>query len=332
KSIHIAGTNGKGSTSHMLASVFQVAGYKTGLYTSPHLKDFRERIKIDGKMISEDEVVNFIAEHKQYFLSNQLSFFEMSVGMAFDYFRKEQVDIAIIETGMGGRLDSTNVIHPEASVITNIGLDHTQFLGNTLAAIATEKAGIIKEKVPVIIGETTPETKSVFINKAIEKNAPISFAETMDNDFSSSFVLDLKGNYQEKNVKTVLTTLEVLREKGWELPDSAIKEGLASVVTNTGLMGRWHILKENPKVICDTGHNKEGLSWVMKQIKETPHKNLHIVVGMVSDKDINSVLPLFPKNATYYFCKPDIPRGMEAEHLAAEAEKHQLLGGVFSSV
>src|SRR5690606_15707793 len=229
KSIHIAGTNGKGSTSHMLASVFQVAGYKTGLYTSPHLKDFRERIKIDGKMISEEEVVSFIAEHKQYFLSNQLSFFEMTVGMAFDYFRKEQVDIAIIETGMGGRLDSTNVIHPEASVITNIGLDHTQFLGNTLAAIATEKAGIIKEKVPVIIGETTPETKSVFINKAIEKNAPISFAETMDNDFSSSFVLDLKGNYQEKNVKTVLTTLEVLREMGWEIPDSAIKEGLASV-------------------------------------------------------------------------------------------------------
>ncbi|HZW77553.1 MAG TPA: folylpolyglutamate synthase/dihydrofolate synthase family protein [Flavobacteriaceae bacterium] len=332
KSIHIAGTNGKGSTSHMLASVFQVAGYKTGLYTSPHLKDFRERIKIDGKMISEEEVVSFIAEHKQYFLSNQLSFFEMTVGMAFDYFRKEQVDIAIIETGMGGRLDSTNVIHPEASVITNIGLDHTQFLGNTLAAIATEKAGIIKEKVPVIIGETTPETKSVFINKAIEKNAPISFAETMDNDFSSSFVLDLKGNYQEKNVKTVLTTLEVLREMGWEIPDSAIKEGLASVVTNTGLMGRWHILKENPKVICDTGHNKEGLSWVMKQIKETPHKNLHIVVGMVSDKDINSVLPLFPKKATYYFCKPDIPRGMEAGHLAAEAERHQLLGGVFSSV
>ena len=329
KSIHVAGTNGKGSTSHMLASVFQEAGYKTGLYTSPHLKDFRERIKIDGEMISEQYVSNFVEKHKPFFEDNQLSFFEMTVGLAFDYFRNEKVDVAIIEVGMGGRLDSTNIITPEVSVITNIGLDHTQFLGNTLERIASEKAGIIKKAVPVIIGETLPETKRVFEEIASERNAPIVFAETCD---ATGYTSDLKGFYQQKNIKTVLVTLKVLKQKGWIISEEHIQKGLSHTVKNTGLMGRWQILNENPTAICDTAHNKEGLHMVLAQLAKEDFQNLHIVLGVVSDKDLDSVLPLFPKNATYYFCKPNIPRGLDASLLLTKARGYGLVGEEYISV
>lgn len=329
KSIHVAGTNGKGSTSHMLASVFQEAGYKTGLYTSPHLKDFRERIKIDGEMISEQYVSNFVEKHKPFFEDNQLSFFEMTVGLAFDYFRNEKVDVAIIEVGMGGRLDSTNILTPEVSVITNIGLDHTQFLGDTLEKVASEKAGIIKDRVPVVIGETLPETKQVFEEIASKRNAPISFAETCD---SSKHTSDLKGFYQQKNIKTVLATLKVLQEKGWNISEENIQTGLKHTVKNTGLMGRWQILGKKPKVVCDTGHNKEGLQMVMEQLAKEDFQNLHIVLGVVSDKDLGSVLPLFPKNATYYFCKPNIPRGLDASLLLTRARGFGLGGEEYISV
>ncbi len=329
KSIHVAGTNGKGSTSHMLASVFQEAGYKTGLYTSPHLKDFRERIKINGKMIPEENVSEFVTVHKSFFEKNKLSFFEMTVGLAFDFFRKEKVDIAIIEVGMGGRLDSTNIITPQVSVITNIGLDHTQFLGNTLAAIASEKGGIIKPKIPVIIGETKQETKPVFEKIAAEKNTIIAFADMFD---SSGYISDLKGSYQQKNIKTVLKTLTILQEKGWVISEENIKIGLLNTIKNTGLMGRWQFLSESPRIICDTAHNKEGLLLVIEQLKNEGFERLHIVLGVVNDKDLDSVLPLFPKNATYYFCKPSIPRGLEASLLLTKARGFGLVGEEYISV
>ncbi len=329
KTVHVAGTNGKGSTSHMLASVFQEAGFKTGLYTSPHLKDFRERIKINGEMIPEEKVSKFVETHKPFFETNQLSFFEMTVGLAFDFFRSEKVDIAIIEVGMGGRLDSTNIITPEVSVITNIGLDHTQFLGNTLVKVASEKGGIIKDGVPVVIGETVEETKKVFKDIASEKNAPITFAETIASAANSS---DLKGAYQEKNIKTVLETLRVLQKKGWNISEENIKNGLLSTVKNTGLMGRWQVLGEKPKVVCDTGHNKEGLQIVMNQLAKENFNKLHIVLGVVSDKDLASVLPFFPKNAIYYFCKPNIPRGMDASLLLSNARGFGLMGEEYISV
>ncbi len=329
KSVHVAGTNGKGSTSHMLASVFQEAGYKTGLYTSPHLKDFRERIKINGEMIPEEYVSEFVANHRHYFEKNQLSFFEMTVGLAFDYFRNEKVDIAIVEVGMGGRLDSTNIITPEVSIITNIGLDHMQFLGDTLEKIAAEKGGIIKDGIPVVIGETVPETKSVFKKLAAERNAEIIFAELMG---TSSYISDLKGNYQQKNIKTVLAGLRVLQKKGWHISEENIVNGLSNTIKNTGLMGRWQVLGEIPKVICDTGHNKDGLQVVMEQVAKEKYKNLHIVLGVVSDKDLASVLPLFPKNATYYFCRPNIPRGMDASLLLTRARGFGLIGEEYISV
>lgn len=329
KTIHVAGTNGKGSTSHMLASVLQEAGYKVGLYTSPHLKDFRERIKINGEVIPKRMVSTFVTKHKLFFEKNELSFFEMTVGLAFDYFRKEQVDIAVIEVGMGGRLDSTNIISPEVSVITNIGMDHTQFLGSTLAEIASEKAGIIKVGVPVVIGESVPETKAVFLKIAKEKRAAIIFAEMMDHGVYTS---DLLGNYQQKNRRTVLTTLRLLKNSGWQLSEKAIKEGLKKVVKNTGLLGRWQQLQEHPKVICDTAHNKEGLSVVFEQIAQESFKDLHIVLGAVNDKDLELLLPLFPKSALYYFCKPNVPRGLDANALALKAADHQLYGEVFVSV
>ncbi|MCB0465083.1 MAG: bifunctional folylpolyglutamate synthase/dihydrofolate synthase [Aequorivita sp.] len=329
KSVHVAGTNGKGSTSHMLASVFQEAGYKTGLYTSPHLKDFRERIKINGEMIPKKNVSEFVEKHKSYFEKNQLSFFEMTVGLAFDYFRKEKVDIAIIEVGMGGRLDSTNIITPEVSVITNIGLDHTQFLGNTLEKIASEKAGIIKNDIPVVIGETLPETKQVFEQIASERNASIAFAEKMD---SSNYTSDLKGTYQKKNLKTVLAAIKVLQKKGWDISEENMKAGLLKTIKNTGLMGRWQVLRESPKVICDTAHNKDGLQFVMKQLATETYEKLHIVLGVVNDKDLGSVLPLFPKNATYYFCKPKIPRGLDASLLLSQARGFGLVGEDYISV
>ena len=329
KSIHVAGTNGKGSTSHMLASVFQEAGYKTGLYTSPHLKDFRERIKINGQMISEQYVSNFVQNHRPFFESNQLSFFEMTVGLAFEYFRSENVDIAIVEVGMGGRLDSTNIITPEVSVITNIGLDHTQFLGDTLEKVAVEKAGIIKDRVPVIIGETSPETKRVFEEIALERNAPIVFAEMND---ASTYSSDLKGSYQQKNIRTVISILRMLQKKGWNISEENIQKGLMNTVKNTGLMGRWQILGQAPKVICDTAHNREGLQIVLDQLASEDFQNLHIILGVVSDKDLASILPLFPKDATYYFCRPNIPRGLDASLLLSRARGFGLIGQEYISV
>ena len=329
KSIHVAGTNGKGSTSHMLASVFQEAGYKTGLYTSPHLKDFRERIKINGQMISEQYVSNFVQNHRPFFESNQLSFFEMTVGLAFEYFRSENVDIAIVEVGMGGRLDSTNIITPEVSVITNIGLDHTQFLGDTLEKVAVEKAGIIKDRVPVIIGETSPETKRVFEEIALERNAPIVFAEMND---ASTYSSDLKGSYQQKNIRTVISILRMLQKKGWNISEENIQKGLMNTVKNTGLMGRWQILGQAPKVICDTAHNREGLQIVLDQLASEDFQNLHIILGVVNDKDLASILPLFPKDATYYFCRPNIPRGLDASLLLSRARGFGLIGQEYISV
>jgi len=330
KTIHVAGTNGKGSTSHFLASILQEAGYKTGLYTSPHLKDFRERIKINGEDISEDFVVDFIASNKSFFEENQLSFFEMTVGLAFDYFRQEKVDIAIIEVGLGGRLDSTNIISPLLSVITNIGLDHIQFLGNTIEKIAFEKAGIIKSKTPVVIGEYTSETKPVFENKAKETQSEIFFASELIQETYPSVLL---GDYQVQNKKTVLQAIRVLQsQKQFKISEENIKDGFWNVVKNTGLQGRWQQLGSNPKIICDTAHNKHGLEIVMKQLQREEFDTLHFVLGVVNDKDLDDVLPLFPKNAKYYFCKPNIPRGLEASILAEKATSFGLNGKVFNSV
>jgi len=330
KCIHVAGTNGKGSTSHMMASVLQEAGYKVGLYTSPHLKDFRERIKINGTEISEDFVCEFIEQHKSFFEANDMSFFEMSVGLAFDYFAKEKVDIAIIEVGLGGRLDATNIITPLVSVITNIGIDHVQFLGNTLELIATEKAGIIKPEIPVVIGEYTTETQPVFLAKAKENNAEIYFASDL---ISEIYLSDLIGDYQEHNKKTVVQTFRILNEQtNFKVSNDNIQSGLLSVVKNTGLLGRWQQLNSNPKVICDTAHNKNGLEIVLKQIQKETFENLHIVLGVVNDKDLDEVLSLFPKNATYYFCKPNIPRGLDAVLLQEKALQFSLKGNTYNSV
>ena len=328
--IHVAGTNGKGSTSHMLASILQEAGYKVGLYTSPHLKDFRERIKINGIEISENFVCDFINTNKVFFEANDMSFFEMTVGLAFDYFTKEKVDIAIIEVGMGGRLDATNIINPLISVITNIGLDHTQFLGTTLEAIAFEKAGIIKPKIPVVIGEYTSETKPVFLEKALGNNSNIYFASELILEHYSS---DLIGNYQIHNKKTVVQTIAILNSQNeFRVSESQIKSGLSNVIKNTGLEGRWQQLGEFPKIICDTAHNKNGLETVLKQIKNETYDTLHIVLGVVNDKDLKEILPLFPTDARYYFCKPNIPRGLDARILQEAAAAYDLKGEVYNSV
>lgn len=329
KSIHVAGTNGKGSTSHMLASVLQEAGYKVGLYTSPHLKDFRERIKINGHMISEAAVSDFVSANKTYFEVNQLSFFEMTVGLAFDTFRREKVDIAVIEVGLGGRLDSTNIISPEVCAITNIGFDHTQFLGDTLPQIATEKAGIIKERIPVVIGERHEETTTVFQMIADKKKAPIFFAEENEHSLYTS---DLKGNYQRANQRTALTVLEQLRKKGWSISETNVKEGFAKVIENTGLLGRWQVLQESPKVICDTAHNKEGLSLTIAQLQKENFEQLHIILGVVSDKDLKKILHLFPLEATYYFCQPNIGRAMKVDLLHEQASVFGLKGKRYESV
>lgn len=330
KCIHVAGTNGKGSTSHMLASVLHEAGYNVGLYTSPHLKDFRERIKTNGQEISGNFVCEFIEKHKSFFEANDMSFFEMSVGLAFDYFASEKVDIAIIEVGLGGRLDATNIITPLVSVITNIGLDHTQFLGNTLEAIAGEKAGIIKPNVPVVVGEYTTETQPVFLAKAEEKKAPIYFASDL---ISEVFPSDLIGDYQFHNKKTVQQTIKIINETtDFKVSYESIKLGLLNVVKNTALQGRWQQLGENPKIICDTAHNKHGLTVVMNQIKKETFENLHIVLGVVNDKDLDSILPLFPQSAHYYFCSPNSSRGLSTEILQSEAKKHQLIGEKYDSV
>ena len=352
KSVHVAGTNGKGSCSHMLASIFQEAGYKTGLYTSPHLRDFRERIRINGEMIPEEQVVDFIAKYQESFEKMELSFFEMTVGMAFDYFSNEQVDIAIVEVGMGGRLDSTNLITPELSVITNIGLDHVQFLGDTLEKIAGEKAGIIKEGIPVVIGETQSETHQVFENKAAECHSPIFFADQIfdcdkihieslykqeydiwkNNDlYLEACEIPLMGNYQKKNLTTVMCAADLLREK-FQLTDDHLRDGIANVIRNTHLMGRWQILNNDPLTIADTGHNVDGIREVISQLAEMSYNKLHFVIGMVNDKDIDHVLQLLPHSCEYYFCKADIPRGLDANILAEKAFELGLRGKVYESV
>lgn len=331
KCIHVAGTNGKGSTSHLLASVLQETGLKVGLYTSPHLKDYRERIKINGEMISEEYVCSFINNNKDFLDKNDLSFFEMSVGLAFSYFADQKTDINIVEVGMGGRLDSTNIITPIISVITNIGLDHTQFLGNTLEEIAFEKAGIIKENIPVVIGEYTPETKKVFQKIAKEKNSNIYFAED-DNDLTL-YKSELNGDYQIKNEKTVLKTFQILNANNiLSISNKDIENGFKRVIKNTGLKGRWQKIHENPTVICDTAHNKHGLKVVMNQVKNQKYDNLHIVFGVVNDKNLEEILPLLPTNAKYYFCKPNIQRGLDSNLLKETANKFDLNGNVYISV
>ncbi len=329
KSIHVAGTNGKGSTSHMLASVLQEVGYKVGLYTSPHLKDFRERIRINGKKVSEQYVVDFIKKYRSYFEENHLSFFEMTVGMAFHYFAEVKVDIAVIEVGLGGRLDSTNIIMPEISVITNIGIDHTRFLGETISEIASEKAGIIKENTPVVIGRATSVTEKVFLEKANHCNADLFFADHYEGNLYPS---DLKGNYQEENIRTALQTISILQGQGWEIDELSIQHGLAKVATNTGLLGRWQVIQKNPKVICDTAHNADGLKAVMKQLSEEMYDQLHIILGMVDDKDLDTILPFFPTHARYYFVKPNIARGLNENELRENALKFTLKGKCYTSV
>lgn len=352
KTVHVAGTNGKGTVSHTLASIFQECGYKTGLYTSPHLLDYRERIRVNGQMIDEQSVIDFIGDNKDKFEEMQLSFFEMATGMAFDYFAKEKVDIAIIEVGLGGRLDSTNVIMPELSVITNISLDHVAMLGNTLAEIAVEKAGIIKPNTPVVIGETQPETKDVFIAKAKECNAPIYFAdqiidcdkihmESLDYQkfdiwkdselYIEAVEFPLLGYYQKKNLATVICAVEILKEK-FNIDKKDIVNGLEFVVKNTNLMGRWQILSRQPLVIADTGHNVGGVKEIVMQLSDLTFRKLHFVLGCVNDKDINGILNLLPHYAEYYFCKADIPRGLDANILAAKALEVGLRGNVYESV
>lgn len=327
KSIHVAGTNGKGSCSHMIASVLQEAGYKVGLYTSPHLKDFRERIKVNGQPTSQEFVIEFIQNHKEYLEVNQLSFFEMTVGMAFMYFASQLVDIALVEVGLGGRLDSTNIISPEVCLITNIGLDHTSILGNTHEKIAMEKAGIIKKKIPVVIGERQEKTAPIFELIAAQKRAPIDFADDL---VINEYHTDLLGNYQRKNVRSAIATLRKL--EGYFFSEQNISDGLSKVTTNTRLRGRWQVLSENPKIVCDTAHNKEGIELVLDQLNQENKETLHIVLGFVSDKNVEELLELFPKSAIYYFTAPEIPRALKLEELVSKANNAGLNGMTFSSV
>ena len=347
KSIHIGGTNGKGSCSHTIASILQEAGYKVGLYTSPHLVDFRERIKVNGIPVEKEYVVKFIEDYRNFFEPLHPSFFELTTAMAFKNFAEQNVDYAVIEVGLGGRLDCTNIISPILSIITNISFDHTQFLGNTLEKIATEKAGIIKDNTPVIIGETTPETKKVFKKFAKTHKAPITFAE------DSCFITDVKninigveygtnigkinsplgGDYQQKNMNTILNALSILREIiNFESYEDIIKRGIENVVTNTGLMGRWQIVRDNPKVVCDTGHNVGGWIYLSKQIKRQKCKTLRIVFGMVDDKDINAVMDMLPKNAVYYFTKATSHRAISDVEVMRIGKEHGLKGRKFPNV
>ncbi|MBO6496199.1 MAG: bifunctional folylpolyglutamate synthase/dihydrofolate synthase [Roseivirga sp.] len=319
KSIHVAGTNGKGSTSHMLASVLQACGYKVGLYTSPHLKSFTERIRINGQEVSEGFVVDFIEQNMPSIESIKPSFFEMTVAMAFDYFAQQKVDIAVIEVGLGGRLDSTNIIEPEVSVITNIGMDHMDMLGDTLEKIAFEKAGIIKESVPVIVTQKQKETEPVFVEVAKKRNAPVIFAE--DQVYDEIPLSDLQGTYQAKNVKGVLTCLRVLTELGWEVSEDKIRLGLSQVQTNTGLKGRWQQLGSNPLTICDTGHNKEAFQYIVDQISRQLYSQLYMVLGFVKEKDLNPILAMLPENAHLIFCEPQIPRALLIDELKAKTSK-----------
>jgi dihydrofolate synthase/folylpolyglutamate synthase len=352
KTIHVGGTNGKGSTSHMLAAILQKAGYKTGLYTSPHLKDFRERIRVNGEMMSESFVVSFTEGEKEHIEEIDPSFFEVTVAMAFAYFAEEKVDVAVVEVGLGGRLDSTNIIMPELSVITNISFDHMNVLGNTLQEIAWEKAGIIKKGIPVVIGEKQEESAPTFISKAAETSSKLVFANTdlhvadtikdgtqlvtsvYKNDLCifKDIRLDLTGSYQLKNLLTVIESILVLNERGFSIPDEAVYSGLANTVEITGLQGRWQTLSQNPLVICDTGHNIAGIQEVLQNIQATSHKHLHMVIGMLKDKDVISVLRLLPATATYYFCQPILERALPAAELAQQAEKFNLKGEIFNTV
>ncbi len=327
KSIHVAGTNGKGSTSHIIASIMQEAGYKTGLYTSPHLKDFRERIRINGEKINKNSVLKFIKTHKLFFEIMNMSFFEYTVAMAFDFFAKENIDIAIIETGLGGRLDSTNIINPEISIITNISVDHIDLLGNNIQDIAIEKAGIIKKGKPVVIGRKDDTTKSIFIKKAKATNSSLYFAE--DTKWNSVYKHKLSAKYQKENIRTAITAINVL---GWNIKDEEIRRGIQNIYTNTKLRGRWEILSKHPLIICDTGHNQEGIKKVCNELKHIKYDTLHFVFGTVKHKNIDTILALLPKHATYYFCKPNVPRGYSATALQRKAKKNNLKGGLYTSV
>tara|TARA_R110002167_G_scaffold32727_5_gene105860 strand:+ start:509 stop:1720 length:1212 start_codon:yes stop_codon:yes gene_type:complete len=327
KSIHVGGTNGKGSSSHMLASILQEAGYKVGLYTSPHLKDFRERIRINGSPVAKKFVIDFIKNNKSFFESHQLSFFEMSVGMAFDYFAKSGVDIAVVEVGLGGRLDSTNIIMPEVSLITNIGYDHIDMLGDTLEKIAFEKAGIIKPKVPIVISETQRETQKVFATMAAACGSKLVFADTAVKE---NYDTALLGNYQTKNIKGVIAVLREL--KGFHVNEDHIIKGLQKVVENTGLMGRWQVLGEHPKIVCDTAHNTEGIQLVLHQIKTQKFDVLHLVLGFVKEKNLQAIFPLLPKKAHFYFCRPNIPRGLDVHILQRQAAEAGITGDAYPTV
>lgn len=347
RSIHVAGTNGKGSVSHFLSSILQSAGFKTGLYTSPHLVDFGERIRVNGETIDKQFVVDFVENHKSLIEKVQPSFFEITMAMAFDYFAKSEVDVAVIEVGLGGRLDSTNIIQPELSIITNISFDHEEFLGHTLPEIAAEKAGIIKPHTPVVIGEALSETKPVFIQKALEMNAPIFFSEDSRQVFferyeenrmwvktsdGKSYLVGLTGNYQLKNIATVLTAVDQLRKTNFEITESNLKEGLEKVIEKTGLQGRWQIISSSPKIIADTGHNPSGIAFVSQQLKTQQYRTLRMVFGMVNDKDIDTVLTLLPKNGVYYFTQAKIKRAFPSEDLLQKGQLAGLNGKAFSTI
>lgn len=348
KTIHVAGTNGKGSCSHTLAAILQSAGYKTGLYTSPHLADFRERIRVNGIPVSKEFVMQFVEQHRAFFEPLHPSFFELTTAMAFHYFAQQQVDVAIIEVGLGGRLDCTNIITPDLCLITNISFDHVQFLGDTLGKIAAEKAGIIKPGIPVVIGETTPETKAVFLTKAETTGAPIVFAEeeqllkscttTADGLFLyettdyPQFKGELRGLYQQHNTNTLLSAIRQLKKSGYQLADEHVRNGFANVCSLTGLMGRWQTLQQSPKIICDTGHNVGGITYIVEQLKREPYRQLHIVMGMVNDKDISGVLALLPKNAKYYFTQASVKRALPAAEMAEKAKTFQLQGNHYPDV
>ena len=362
RSIHVAGTNGKGSVSHMLASVLMQAGYKVGLYTSPHLVDFRERIRINGQMIPQERVTHFVEQHRDYMQTLQLSFFEMTVGLAFDYFASEQVDVAVVEVGMGGRLDSTNVITPDLCIITNIGFDHTQFLGDTLPKIAAEKAGIIKQHVPVVIGETHFETKPVFEQRAAELQAPIYFAadhyriipidepspssdtlafpnlkfsilNSQFSTFNSQFTCPLTGSYQLKNLATLFQALELLPTVGYNIAEQHVRDGIARVVEDTGLHGRWEKMDEKPLAICETAHNADGVAAMLHKLSEIPYSHLHIIYGCVNDKDFRSILHMLPhERTTYYYSQPSVPRALPVDQLAAAAADLGMVGETFTQV
>ena len=353
KTIHVAGTNGKGSVSHILASVLQTAGYKTGLFTSPHLKDFRERVRVNGAMISKEEVIDFISQHKTMFDELKPSFFEMNSALAFYYFAKSQVDVAIIEVGMGGRLDSTNIISPIISIITNIGLDHTEFLGKTLGKIASEKAGIIKKNIPVVVGEYHPDTLPIFLDFSRRLDTSVLLADEYyqvrrisdsgnhgqafnvyknDQIVYENLKLDLAGLYQQKNVCTALAAVDQLQKSGFSIKPPQLFDALSNVMGKTGLQGRWQTIGNNPLIICDTGHNADGIGWIVQQIKTVTFKQLHLVIGFVKDKDITSMLKLLPHNARYYFTNASIPRALKAEELKAQASVFDLQGQSYPSV